>query len=166
MNHLNITRKVLISFICSLMLLSVSHAEVLSDKKWSFDFKNISITDAFSEIKTKTGIEIVLRQKSNQPVMITYCSKDQSIFQIHKELLRNVNHTSTWNYADDGGLKSLNIVILSRGDRNDNKPVSNSINQTSGTTGEQKNLRAKLAKPPEAPNIIGLRTPPMPPPGF
>ena len=151
---------------CSMMLLTVSHAELLTDEKWSFDFKNVPIADAFNEIKTKTGIEIVLRQKSNQPIMITYCNKDQSIFQIQKDLLRNVNHTSSWNYDNDGRLKSINIVILGQGDRNDNVPVSNSINQAAGTVDEQKIKRTKLEKPPEAPKIIGLRSPPMPPPGF
>ena len=166
MNHLKLTRKILISFICSMMLLSVSHAEQLSDEKWSFDFINVSIVDAFNEIKRQTGIEIVLRQKSNQAVMVTYCNKDQSIFQIHKDLLRNVNHISSWNYANDGELKSIYIVILDRGDGNDNMPVLNSINQTARAIDEQKNLRTELAKPPEAPTIIGLRSPPMPPPGF
>jgi len=153
-------------FMCSMMLLSVSHAELLTDEKWSFGFNNIPIADAFNEIKTKTGIDIVLCQKSNQPVMITYCSKDQSIFQIQKDLLRNVNHTSSWNYANDGRLKSINIVILGRGDRNDKIPVSNSINQADRKVDEQKSQRTKLEKPPEAPKMIGLRSPPMPPQGF
>jgi type II secretory pathway component GspD/PulD (secretin) len=163
MNHLKLTHKILISFMCNLMLLSVSHAERFSDEKWSFDFNNVSVVDAFNEIKRQTGMEIVVRQKTIQPVMVTYHSKNQSIMQLHQDLLRNVNHSSSWKYADDGTLKSLHIVILGRGDRNDNLPVSNSVHQPSGMTDEQNNLRTKLVKPPEAPKTTGLRSPPMPP---
>jgi type II secretory pathway component GspD/PulD (secretin) len=165
MNHLKLTHNMMISFMCSLMLLSVSHAERLSDEKWSFDFDNISIADAFNEIKRETGVEIVVRQKTIQPVMITYHNKNQSMMELHQDLLRNVNHTSSWKYAENGALKSIHIVILGRGDRKDDMPVSNSVNPSSGTTEEQKNLRTKSTKPPEAPKMMGLRSPPMPP-GF
>jgi type II secretory pathway component GspD/PulD (secretin) len=166
MNHLKFSLSIAISFICSLLFVSVSHAELLSDEKWSFDFKNISIADAFNEIERKTGIEIVLRQKSNEPILITYSNKDQSIFQIHNDMLRNANHTSSWNYSDNGAVKSINIVILGRGNRNDNMPVSNSMKQPTATIDERKNLRNKLSKPPEVPKVIGLRSPPMPPPSY
>ena len=165
MNHIKLMHNTLISFMCSLILLSVSHAEMLSAEKWSFDFNNVSIADAFNEINKQTGIEIVVRQKTIQPVMVTYHIKNQNIMQIYQDLLRYVNHTSSWKYAADGALKSIHIVILGRGDRNDNPPVLNSVNQPSGTTDEQENLRTRLVKPPEAPKMMGLRSPPMPP-GF
>jgi hypothetical protein len=173
---------------CGIMLLSVAHAELLTDEKWSFDFKNVSILDAFNEIKRQTGLEIVVHQKITQPIMITYSNKNQSIMQVHKDLLRNLNHVTSTNYSNDGKLKSINIMIIGQGDGNVNMQVSNSFNQPSGTTGEQKglkanvakppaalisgitgdrnNVKAKLAKPPEPPKINGLASPPMPPPGF
>jgi len=168
MNHLKLGNRIAISFIFSMLLLSVSHAELLSDEKWSFDFKNVSIVDAFNEIKRQTGIEIVVRQKTTQPIMITYHNKNQSITQVNKELLRNVNHVSSINYSNDGELKSINIIIIGQGDRKDNMQVSNDIKQPTKMADEPKKLRTKtkLAKPPDAPKIIGLRSPPIPPPVF
>jgi hypothetical protein len=166
MAHLKLTHKIVILFMCSMMLLSVAHAELLTDEKWSFDFKNVSIQDAFSEIKKQTGIEIVVNQKTTQPIMITYSNKNQSIMQVHKDLLRNLNHITSSSYSNDGALKSINIIIIGQGDANVNITGSNSINQPSGTTGEQNNVKTKMAKPPEPPKINGLASPPMPPPGF
>jgi type II secretory pathway component GspD/PulD (secretin) len=188
MVHLKLTHKIMISFMCSMMLLSVSQAELLTDEKWSFDFKNVSILDAFNEIKKQTGIEIVVNQNTTQPIMITYRNKNQSIMQVHKDLLRNLNHVTSTNYSNDGALKSINIIIIGQGDGNVKIPGSNSINQSSGTTveqkdlkanlakpavapitgttGEQNNVKTKLAKPPEPPKLRGVESPPMPPPGF
>ncbi len=170
-----------------MICLSAAHAELLTDEKWSFDFKNVSILDAFNEIKKQTGIEIVVNQKTTQPIMVTYRNKNQSIMQVHKDLLRNLNHVTSTNYSNDGALKSINIIIIGQGDGNVKIPGSNSIKSsgttgvqkdlktdlakspmtpTSGTTGEHKNVKTKLTKPPEPPEISGLASPPMPPPGF
>lgn len=188
MSHFKLPFGIVISFMCSMICLSAAHAELLTDEKWSFDFKNVSILDAFNEIKKQTGIEIVVNQKTTQPIMITYRNKNQSIMQVHKDLLRNLNHVTSTNYSNDGVLKSINIIIIGQGDGNVKISGSNSINQssgttgvqknlknslakspvapTSGTTGEQNNVKTKLTKPPEPPKISGLASPPMPPPGF
>jgi hypothetical protein len=188
MSHFKLTLIIVISFMCSTMLLSVAHAGLLTDEKWSFDFKNVSILDAFNEIKIQTGLEIVVRQKTAQPIMITYRNKNQSIMQVHKDLLRNLNHVTSINYSNDGELKSINIIIIGQGDGNVNISGSNSLNQllvktaeqkglkadlakspvatTSGTTFDQKKMSPKLAKPPEPPKINGLASPPIPQPMF
>ncbi|MFZ2663908.1 MAG: hypothetical protein WAX66_00905, partial [Patescibacteria group bacterium] len=135
MNYLKLTLIIVISLMCGIMILSVAHAELLTDEKWSFDFKNVSILDAFNEIQKQTGMEFVVLQKSPQPIMITYNNKKQSIMQVHNDLLRNINHITSMKYSNDGKLKSINIIIIGQGDRNVNMAGSNSINLPSGTSG-------------------------------
>jgi hypothetical protein len=188
MNHLKLAITVALLFMFSMMIPSVAHAELLTVEKWSFDFKNISILDAFKELQKQTGIEIVVLNKTTQPIMITYHNNNQSVIQVHDDLLRNVNHASSINYSDDGELKSINIIIIGQGDGSVNIPGPTSSNQTyrtteeqkdlksnivkslsvpiSGTTGERINEKNKLTKPPEPPKIRGLESPPMPPPVF
>jgi type II secretory pathway component GspD/PulD (secretin) len=182
MNHLKLTRTIVILLTFCMMLLSLAHAEELTDEKWSFDFENIPIQDAFNEIQKQTGIEIFVHQNTSQPVMITYHNKNQSIMQIKRDMLRNVNHASSLNYANDGTLKSIDITIIGKGGENSNMIASDSNKQASGTNVEKKDLKPDLPKPqkmpasvlnniknnlerpPEPPKINGLTSPPMPPP--
>jgi hypothetical protein len=183
MNQL--THRIMVSVMFSMVFLSVAHAELLSDEKWSFDFNNVSILDAFNKIEKETGIELVVRKETSEPVMITYCNKNQSILQVCRDLLRNVNHVLSLNYSNDGKLESINIIIIGQGDRNGRTPISNNVNQLSEAIGEQiktkdklvkqpdsiipaaisvhKNMKPNLPKPPVAPNIPGWASPPSPP---
>ena len=178
MDQLN--HRIAVSVIFSMMFLSVAHAELLSDEKWSFDFNNVSILDAFDKIKKEAGVEFVVRKKTPQPIMITYCKKNQSIQQIYRDLLRNVNYISSWNYSDDGKLESINIVLIGQKNSDSAAPISKTTDEQkklkdnlvkqpdtkiTATTGGHNNVKLKLPKPPASPNIPGLEPPPSPPGG-
>lgn len=144
--------------LCCLTFFSMAYAGQSSETKWSFEFSDVPISDALDEIKSKTGVDIVLKQKSDQPVMVTYSAKDQSIADILKEILRSINHTSAWIFSDDGKIKSINIVILGRRGTANKPPAEAPINQPA-----QKLPQNLLPKPTEAADTTGLIAPPAPP---
>lgn len=177
-----------LSFFISMIIVSILHADMLNDEKWSFDFENVSIIDAFHEIKRITGMEIVVQQKISHPIMITYHNKNQSIIQLHHDLLKNLNHITSMNYASDGTLESIKIVIVGQSNGTQVKSKEKPNSMQTGMTAEQFKTDANLAripsesiptgmtkqmimknlleKPPTPPKIEGAHSPPSPPTGY
>jgi len=174
----------IVFIVFSFIILSVAHAEFLLDEKWSFNFNNVSILDAFDTITKETGIEFVVRNKSPQPIMVSYSDKNQSIMKIYRDLLKHVNYASSWNYSVDGKLQSINITIISHvngisnisvsggnkpeniknhENKMDTKPIKQEGSNNPLNSKTLKDLKSKSPKPPVAPKIAGLNSPPSPP---
>jgi len=181
------SRSVMFSLMLWMIFFSEAPAISLSEEKWSFAFDNVSIQDAFNKIGTETGIEFVVNNKTPDTVMVTYHKDNQSIQQICRELLRDINYVSSLEYAGNGDLKSIQIVIIGCGAKAAQTPIANAADHVAAPKEIQekpketvkkekkpappavsrdfKNLKTNMPPPPAPPNIPGLEAPPSPPGG-
>lgn len=97
----------LVAFTCGELL-----AEPEEDARWSIDFGAISISEAFDQLTRITGIKIF----TTTPLAHKISPKryvDQSIDQILKDMLKNVNYAAVWLYGKRG-LESIGISPFDR----------------------------------------------------
>jgi hypothetical protein len=97
-------------------------AEIQEEARWSIDFGDISISEALDQLTKVTGIKIVTKT----PLFHKISPKryrDQSIEQILKDLLKNVNFAAVWHYSERG-IESIGIVAFDRQRVESHSPVS------------------------------------------
>jgi len=91
---------------------SILSAETKEDAQWSINFGTVSISEALHQLTQITGIKIFTKSPFEYKISPkSYIN--QSIDQILKDILRNVNYAAVWYYSD-GGLDSIGILILDR----------------------------------------------------
>lgn len=87
-------------------------AETEEDARWSIDFGAISISEAFDQLTQVTGIKIF----TTTPLAHTISPKrymNQSIEQILKDILKNVNYAAVWHFSERG-IESIGILAFDR----------------------------------------------------
>lgn len=97
----------LVVFTCSELF-----AETEENRQWSIDFGAISISEAFDQLTRITGIKI----STTTPLAHKISPKryiNQSIDQILKDVLKNVNYAAVWLYGERG-LESIGILAFDR----------------------------------------------------
>jgi len=94
-------------FVFSLNILA--NAEILENQKWSFDFKNCTVSDALRQMSQATGIDFFMNQNRDDQVCKSY--NEQTIDQILRNLFKHENYAMLWSY-DDEGLSTIDIWIL------------------------------------------------------
>jgi len=78
-----------------------------ADKRWSIAFENSSVSDALSQLKELTGVNVV----TNKPIDKRISSKsykNKTIDQILMDLFRRENYVMAWYYSG-GRLDSIGI---------------------------------------------------------
>jgi len=86
-------------------------AEIQEEARWSIDFGDISISEALDQLTKVTGMISPKRYRN------------QSIEQILKDLLKNVNFAAVWHYSERG-IESIGIVAFDRQKVESHSPVS------------------------------------------
>jgi hypothetical protein len=112
----------LVFFKCSILL-----AEIKENTPWSINFDAVSISEALSQLTKITGIKIFTKtplEYKISPKLFT----NQSIDQILKGILRNVNYAAIWHY-NEKGLDSIWISIFNR-DRGESPGNLSSVKST------------------------------------
>jgi len=94
------------------LICSTLSAETKEDAQWSIDFSTVSISEALHQLTQITGIKIFTKSPFEYKISPKLYI-NQSIDQILKDILRNVNYAAVWYYSD-GGLDSIGILILDR----------------------------------------------------
>lgn len=106
---------------------SIGLAETKENVQWSIDFGAISISEAFDQLTQITGIKIF----TTTPLAHKICPKgyiNQSIDQILKDMLKNVNYAAVWLYGKRG-LESIGILAFDR-DRGEGPMTLSSVERT------------------------------------
>lgn len=87
-------------------------AETGEDARWTIDFGDISISEALDQLTQITGIKIF----NTRPLAHKISPKryiNQSIDQILKDLLKNLNYATVWYYSKRG-IESIGILAFDR----------------------------------------------------
>jgi len=113
----------LVFFKCSTL-----RAEIKENTPWSINFGAISISEALSQLTKITGIKIFTKTPLQYKISPRLCT-NQSIDQILKDILRNVNYAAIW-YYNEKGLDSIWISIFNR-DRGKSPSNLSSVKRTS-----------------------------------
>ena len=82
------------------------------DARWSIDFGGISLSEALDQLTQATGIKIF----TTAPLAHTISPKrymNQSIEQILKDMLKNLNYAAVWHYSERG-IESIGILAFDR----------------------------------------------------
>ncbi len=82
------------------------------DARWSIDFGAISISEALDQLTRVTGIKIF----TTTPLAHMISPKrymNQSIEQILKDMLKNMNYAAVWHYSERG-IESIGILAFDR----------------------------------------------------
>jgi hypothetical protein len=98
-------------------------AEIKEEARWSIDFGDISISEALDQLTKVTGIKIVTKVPLSQRISPKRY-RNQSIEQILKDLLKNVNFAAVWHYSENG-IESIGILAFERQRVESRSPVSN-----------------------------------------
>lgn len=100
--------------ICFIFLASnILHAANIENERWSFNFKNCTISDALNQIEESTGIKIFTNGKIDENLFDKYY-KNVTIHHILRNLFRTHNSAMVWNYGKEG-LQSISIWVNERG---------------------------------------------------
>jgi len=96
-------------------------AQTAEEVRWSVDFGSISLSEAFDQLTLVTGIKIY----TPTPLVQRISPKrymNQSIEQILKDMLKQVNYAAVWHYSR-GGIESVWILAFDReiAERHDNR---------------------------------------------
>ena len=113
----------LVFFQCSVVL-----AETKEDAGWSINLNTVSISEALNQLTKMTGIKIFTKTPLDHKISPKLYI-NQSIEQILKDLLRNVNYAAVWYYGERG-LDSIGILILNR-DRGESPSTLSSVKRAS-----------------------------------
>lgn len=90
----------------------VALAETEENVQWSIDFGAVPISDAFDQLTRMTGIKIFTTTPLTHKISPRRYI-NQSIDQILKDILRNVNYAAVWLYGKRG-LESIGILAFDR----------------------------------------------------
>lgn len=99
-------------FILVVSTRGIALAEREGDARWSIDFGAISISEALDQLTQVTGIKIF----TTAPLAHTISPKrymNQSIEQILKDMLKNLNYAAVWHYSERG-IESIGILAFDR----------------------------------------------------
>jgi hypothetical protein len=91
---------------------AIALAGTEEDARWSIDFGAISISEALDQLTQVTGIKIF----TTTPLAHTISPKrymNQSIEQILKDMLKNLNYAAVWHYSEKG-IESIGILAFDR----------------------------------------------------
>lgn len=88
----------------------ILHAAKVENQRWSFDFKNCTISDVLGQMTKVTGIDIFTNQIRDKG-LFSKSYKDQSIDQILRDFFRKENCAMVWSYGDNG-LDAIGVWIL------------------------------------------------------
>jgi hypothetical protein len=86
------------------------HAAKVENHKWSFNFKNCTISDALRQMSQVTGIALFMNQNRDKQ-LYSKSYKSQTIDQILRDLFRQENYAMLWSYNSDG-LNAIDIWIF------------------------------------------------------
>jgi len=86
-------------------------AAKVEDKRWSFDFKNCTVSDALRQMSQVTGIGIFMMNQKGDKQLLSKSYKDQTIDRILRDILRQENYAMLWNYDVDD-LDAIDIWIF------------------------------------------------------
>lgn len=87
---------------------SVSLGSAKEIRKWAFDFKNCTVSDALNQISKETNIQIYFNKDLNNK-FISKSYRDSSIEEIITDIFRKENFAIVWNYSES----RLDIVEIS-----------------------------------------------------
>ena len=79
-------------------------------ERWSIDFANAPLSDVLRELTNMTGVNIITESTLGNR-LFTKSYKNQTIEEILKDIFRNVNHASVWQYKENH-LDSISIRIF------------------------------------------------------
>ena len=125
---------------------SLSYAEGVEEKLWSFKFKDCAVSDAFKQITKTSGIKIT----SNVPIdtkISKKAFKNKRIAQVLRNLLRGKNYVMVW-HQDDKGAYSIHISILDQANQKrgkGSKPPQQTVSVIH--VGGSKDVREKAGTP-------------------
>jgi hypothetical protein len=91
---------------------SVALGEIKEEARWSIEFGDVSLSEAFDQLTKVTGIRIF----TTVPIPYRIHPKrytNQRIEQILKDMLKNVNHAAVWHYSE-GGIESIGVLAFDR----------------------------------------------------
>jgi hypothetical protein len=106
----------------------VVHAESKENARWSIDLGTVSISEALNQLSQTTGIKIFTKTPLDHKIS-PKLYRNQSIDQILKDILRNVNYAAVWYYSEKG-LDSVGISVFDR-DRGESPSNLSSVKTTS-----------------------------------
>jgi hypothetical protein len=101
----------------------IALAEIKEEARWSIDFGEISISEALDQLTKVTGIKIFTKTPLSHRISPKRY-RNQSIEQILKDLLKNVNFAAVWHYSERG-IESIGILAFDRARAESNSIVSN-----------------------------------------
>jgi hypothetical protein len=101
----------------------IALAEIKEEARWSIDFGDISISEAFDQLTKVTGIKIFTKTPLSHRISPKHY-RNQSIEQILKDLLKNVNFAAVWHYSERG-IESIGILAFDREKAESRSMVSN-----------------------------------------
>ena len=108
-------RSILIFYILlfSIMLLipSVLHAEKRENLKWSVNFNNIAISEALDQLTRLTRIKIDTTKPIEDRIKKSY--QNQTINEILRNMLKNLNYASVWSYGE-AGVDDITIWVFEK----------------------------------------------------
>lgn len=95
---------------------SVLHAEKKENPTWSINFNNIAISAALDQLTRFTRVKIDV----NKPIedRITKSYRDQTIDEILRDMLKNLNYASAWSYGE-AGVNAITIWVFEKGGGSD-----------------------------------------------
>lgn len=89
---------------------STLQAENEEDRRWSIQFGNVSISEAFTQLMELTAIKIVTKAPLEYEISAkNYVNK--TLEYIMADLLSDLNHVLIWQYNDDG-IESLTVWVV------------------------------------------------------
>ena len=103
-------------------------AETKENTPWSINFSDVSISEALSQLTKITGVKIFTKAPLEYKISPKLCT-NQSIDQILKDILRNLNYAAI-SYYNEKGLDSIEILIFNR-DRSESPSNLSSVKRTS-----------------------------------
>jgi len=110
-------------FAMAVSIHGIALAEIREEARWSIDFGEISISEALDQLTKATGIKIVTKMPLSHRISPKRY-RNQSIEQILKDLLKNVNSAAVWQYSERG-IESIRILAFDREKAENRTMVSN-----------------------------------------
>jgi hypothetical protein len=101
----------------------ITLAETKEEARWSINFGDISISEALDQLSKVTGIKIFTKTPLSHRISHKRY-RNQSIEQILKDLLKNVNFAAVYHYRESG-IESIGILAFDRERAESRSMVSN-----------------------------------------
>ncbi len=103
--------------------MEIVHAETIEESMWSFEFNNISVTDAINKISKVSDIQIIINGDANN-IYITKSYKKYSIESILIDIFEGENLAASFKYKDQK-LAYVDVWILPKADGKRNMTDNN-----------------------------------------